>query len=193
MAATDHHRAVAELFEGKFSPAQNDDRLDERRHPAGHHQHRRHDGERHRLAQHGRDPVSPGTRRVHDLGRLDRAGARLDPPVDTDLRQAGHGDAFQHLGALLDRAPTESLGRAERIGSAIAARDHATGTMIGHRRHQALQFGTIDQLFVGEATQTKIFDTGAKAREFSLVLGHQHRAVALEAAIVADQLLDMFP
>ena len=65
--------------------------------------------------------------------------------------------------------------------------------MFRHCRHETPQLGGIDQLLVHEAAQAEIGDALAEAREFGLALGHQHGAVGVEAAIVADQLLDAFP
>jgi len=78
-----------------------------------------------------------------------------------------------------------------RNGSAAPSRRETTPP--GDRRHEASQLGPIDQLLMGEALQAQVVDPGAKAVELGLALGHQHRPVALEAAIVADQLLDLLP
>ncbi len=51
----------------------------------------------------------------------------------------------------------------------------------------------VDQLLVGKAFQSQVVDARAEVRQFLLALGHQHGAVALEAAIVADQFLDVLP
>ena len=193
MAAADHHRAVGELLEGEFAAAQDHHRLDEGRHAAAHHQHGRDHFQRHRLAKLRRDAIGPGAGRVHDLGRLDRPVAGLDPPHRAVAREPGHPHAFDHLGAPLDGAPAEGLGGAEGIGSTVTARDHAAGAMVGYRRHQALQLGAVDQLFVGKTPEPQIVDAGAEARQLLLALRHQHRAVAGKAAIVADQTLRCAP
>jgi hypothetical protein len=62
-----------------------------------------------------------------------------------------------------------------------------------HGRNEPAQFVRVDQLLVMEAAQGQILDAGAAAGEIGLVLRDQHLAVAGEAAIIVDQLLDPVP
>ena len=187
MTAADQHGAVLELLEGEFSAAQDHDGVDEVRHPRGDHQHRRHGLDRHRLAECGRDFAGPGAGGV-DQHRCSKAfGADIDVPEAVAVPDVAGGHTLAHGGAELLRLAPERRRRLRRIGRTVAARDHTTGTGLGHSRDQPTQFSGVDQFLMGEAERVQFGNAGTASGEFILVLRNQNLAVAFKTAIVVEE------
>ncbi len=65
--------------------------------------------------------------------------------------------------------------------------------MAGDRRNDVVELAPVDQLLMGKALPVEFLDPGAQRRQFLLGLGDLDLAVALEAAIVVDQVADAVP
>ncbi|MGY4434012.1 hypothetical protein ACVWWO_006489 [Bradyrhizobium sp. F1.13.1] len=193
MAAADQHRAVLELLEGQFAPAQDHDGVDEMRHARSDHQHRRHGLDRNGLTKRRCDGPGPGAGGIDEHRRGKALGADIDVPEAIGVPDVRGGNALAHGRTELLRLATERRRRLRGIGGAVAARDHTAGTALGDCGHEASQLGRIDRLLVGEAERVELGHTCATHREFLLVLGDEDLAIALKATIVVEEIGDLLP
>src|SRR6476659_6340056 len=88
---------------------------------------------------------------------------------------------------------TKRLRGAEWISRAVAPRHNPAWARIRDRRHEALEFGAVDQLFVREAMQAQLINASTESIELLLVLGNQYLSMTLKATIIIDKLSDPLP
>jgi thiamine pyrophosphate-dependent acetolactate synthase large subunit-like protein len=193
VAAADHHGAVGELLERELALPEDHHRLDERRQAPGDHQHRRDRLERHVLAEHRRDAVGPRARRVDHRRRLEARLPGEHRPHGAPAFDRRHAPTLDEVRTVGDRSPANRLRGAKRIGRAVAARHDPSRAVLRHRGDQSTELLAVDQLLVREAPALEVVDAGAKALQLVFVLGDQHLSVAVEAAVVAHELLDALP
>src|SRR6218665_1702258 len=118
-----------------------------------------------------------------------RPAAIRSAQAPAGLTRRGAGDA----GTERLRLALEGLRRAQRVGSAIAPRNHTAGAGAGNRGYQPAQFPGGDQFLMVKAAQSQHVDARAAVRQIGLGLGDQDLAVRTEAAIIVDEFADPVP
>src|SRR5262245_16339733 len=137
MAAADQDRAVGKLLERQPTASEDHYRFDEVRDRRSYHQHWRHDLQRHRLAELSGNTIRPSSGGIDDLRSLEAPIRGLDAPRIAVPSEALHRHALDEACTKGNGLAANGLRGAKGISSTIAARDDATGAMVGNGRNQA--------------------------------------------------------